>query len=259
MGEEDDKDLIESTVIDADIQNEQERAEEVGSKSGVNADADSSRLGKYEQIATDAYEAAKAGDAKEDKRMKARRTVSAITSLLGGLGNLIAANKGSLPVSQEGNALDRYQKAYKDLLERRAKRNAVYEAEIYRSRKEDLKDAREARKQEERENQAEAKHARTMKEMAVEHQYKMALEAYRQTGKEEYLDKANKAKEKLEKMKEAGRNSRAREANKTRRLVQDSQVSTYGTEPVTTTTIEERNEASTKKTNNKGEKAGFGF
>ena len=62
----------------------------------------------YSQLAEMAIKAENEGrdEDKENKRMKAYRAVSAVSDLLGGLGNMIAVNNGAVPVSQENTMMD---------------------------------------------------------------------------------------------------------------------------------------------------------
>lgn len=181
------------------------------------------KIGSYEDMASQAIEArnrtVKEDDEKEEKRLKARKIIGTVSGVLGGLGNLIAANAGARPVEQSTELLDDTKKAYAELLDRKRKRAQEDLDELYSARAKDIKDARAERlskegKLEKYDAQMRVEAARKANKIELERikaENAYNLEMYKQTGKMEYLEALNKGKKELENIRQTRLDARTRE------------------------------------------------
>lgn len=143
-------------------------------------------------------------EAKEDKRMKAYRAVSAVSDLLGGLGNMIAVNNGAVPVSQENTMMDDYHRKYKEILDERKARNERHRKMRTAGIEADFRAAKEAQAMAAK-NEANEKLVRLKNELAIKLAEKkgeinrLAIDA-KAKNTQETNDKLYKAKQEYERI-----------------------------------------------------------
>lgn len=199
---------------------------DVNTGAGVNAYGD--RAGSYSELARRTVEARRVGnkDAEEAeaKRLKRKRTLGVISNVIGGIGNMIAANAGAVPVKQNSTILDETKQEYANILDAKRKRAQEDMDLLYSARAADLKQAKAERAAERAAEREIAKMEREYINRAKLEDYKAENQAklikmrakydflkaqYEQTGKMEHLNAMNKAKADLEAIKQDAQTKRA--------------------------------------------------
>lgn len=188
---------------------------DVNTGAGVNAYGD--RAGSYSELARRTVEARRVGnkdvEEAEAKRLKRKRTLGMISNVIGGIGNMIAANAGAVPVKQNTAILDETKQEYANMLDAKRKRAQEDMDLLYSARAADLKQAKAERAADrEMTNRAKLDDYKTRNQaklIEMRAKYDFLKKQYEQTGKMEYQAAANKAKEELEKIRQDAQTKRA--------------------------------------------------